>query len=383
MNGLFIAGIVLVLLAGLVRTVLFPKEINSYENRYAEKMPVFTFSAYLDGSYQDGVDAALSDQVNFSQTFKMAYNRISSAYIRAALDPVSSLCRDRYIDLTSIRIFNGTLVYSTRTLSVMIPALDEKAENYDRVIADHPELDFYVYYIEKDTDIDFETNGKVLAREYLFDRLTLPADHLGQFTVDSFPDFAARFYRTDHHWNCDGSYLGYTQLHTLLGIEDPVLCPQGDKIFVGRLSGSKAKGAAESFAEEFYAYRYSFPDMEVVRNGEAVRDYGSQEAFLSGQGAGRVSYGNFYGGDDGEIIFSTGRTDRRNLLILGESYGNAIVKLLASHYDHTYVVDLRYYEAYMNQEFRFSDYVQEHEIDQVLLIGNIDYFTMSEFLLEG
>lgn len=383
MNALFIAGIVLVLLAGLVRTVLFPKEINSYENRYAEKMPAFTLAAYLDGSYQDGVDAALSDQVNFSQTFKKIYNRLSAAYVQAALDPVSSLCRDRYIDLTSIRIFNGALVYPTRTLSVMTQALDEKAENYDRVIADHPELDFYVYYIEKDTDIDFETNGKVLAREYLFDRLTLPEDRLGQFTVDSFPDFAARFYRTDHHWNCDGSYLGYTQLHTLLGIEDPPLCPQGDRILVGRLSGSKAKGAAETFTEEFYAYRYPFPDMEVVRNGEAVRDYGDQEGLLSGRGAGWVTYGSFYGGDDGEVIFFTGRTDRGNLLILGESYDNALVKLLASHYDRTYAVDLRYYAVYMGREFRFSDYVQEHEIDRVLLIGNIDYFTMSEFLLEG
>ena len=62
-DGLFVAGIVLVLAAGLVRTAAFPKDINSYENRYAEKLPV------------------------------------------------SSLCRDRYIDLASVRIFNGVLVY--------------------------------------------------------------------------------------------------------------------------------------------------------------------------------------------------------------------------------------------------------------------------------
>lgn len=353
-DGLFIAGIMLVLVAGLVRTAAFPREINSYENRYAEKLPAFTWNAYLDGSYQDGVDAALSDQVNFSQTFKKIYNRLSSTYIRAALDPVSSLCRDRYIDLASVRIFNGVLVYPTRTLSIMTPALTEKAENYERVFAAHPELDFYVYYIEKDTDINFETNDKVLAREYFFDQLTLPEDHLGQFTVDSFSDFAQRFYRTDHHWNCDGSYLAYTQLHALLGIGEDPLRALGDKLHVGSLSGSKAKGPAEAFTEEFYAYQYSFPHMEVVRNGEAARDYGDQAAFLSGQGSAPLTYGNFYGGDDGEVVFSTGRADRGNLLILGESYDNAVVKLLASHYDRTYVVDLRYYAAYMDREFRFE-----------------------------
>ena len=83
------------------------------------------------------------------------------------------------------------------------------------------------------------------------------------------------------------------------------------------------------------------------------------------------------------MIFSTGQTGRENLLVLGESYDNAVLKLLASHFNNTSSVDLRYYEAYMGKKFSFSDYVKEHGITQVLLIGNIDYFIMDEFLLEG
>lgn len=66
--------------------------------------------------------------------------------------------------------------------------------------------------------------------------------------------------------------------------------------------------------------------MTVTRNGEPAGDYGRQDA-VPGELA--LSYGAFYGGDDGEIIFDTGRTDRGNLLVIGESYDNAILKLLA------------------------------------------------------
>ena len=80
-------------------------------------------------------------------------------------------------------------------------------------------VDFYVYYIEKDTDINFETGEKIPACQYLFDRLDLPRDRLGKFAVDSFDQFSGWFYRTDHHWNLDGSYLAYTRLLDLLGVE--------------------------------------------------------------------------------------------------------------------------------------------------------------------
>ena len=37
----------------------------------------------------------------------------------------------------------------------------------------------------------------------------------------------------------------------------------------------------------------------------------------------------------------------------------------------------------MGEPFSFSDYVESHGITQVLLIGNIDYYLMDEFRLEG
>lgn len=82
-NALFITGISLLLLAGLVRTVFFPKEINAYENRYAEKISPLTLAGWLDGSFQDSVDKALADQVQLAQLYKRVYNFTSSRYLKA------------------------------------------------------------------------------------------------------------------------------------------------------------------------------------------------------------------------------------------------------------------------------------------------------------
>ena len=45
--------------------------------------------------------------------------------------------------------------------------------------------------------------------------------------------------------------------------------------------------------------------MTVTVNGAPAEDYGNQTAFLEGTATLPMTYGNYYGGDNGETIFST------------------------------------------------------------------------------
>ena len=124
-------------------------------------------------------------------------------------------------------------------------------------------------------------------------------------------------------------------------------------------------------------------EMTICQNGEKTKDFGMQnEYFEKKADLPPVTYGKFYGGDMGEIIFDTGNTEKDSILVLGESYDNAILKLLASHFDKTYSVDMRFYKAYMGNDFNISEFVKEHSIDTVLFIGNIDFFINEEFIPE-
>lgn len=380
----FLVAILIVLTAGLVTALFFPEEINTYENRYADRIAPFTVTGYLDGSFQDSMDAGLSDQVNFSSWYKKLYNYARTASLRLLASPVARAHPDRYFYFQGLRLFGGDwLTYWTRPLESLAEALDAKAENCNETFARLPGTEFYVYFVEKDTDIDFETGEKNRSYEYLRDRLTLAPDRVSRFQLDSFEQFSQYFYRTDHHWNHRGSYQGYLGVLELLGIGDTPLVPMEEVAVPGRFSGSKASDAgAAGFWESVSMYRFDFPAMEVQINGLPSEGYGNQELFWSGRGW-APSYGDIYGGDMGEIVFSGGRPGGGNILVLGESYDNAVLRLLASHFDNLYSVDLRYYSAYMGEDFRLSEYLEEHGIDKVLLIGNIDYFIMDEFRLEG
>ena len=375
----FVLCTLLALTMGLVKTVFFPKDMNYYENRYAVKLETPTLQGFLEGTVQENVEDALNDQVNFAQYMKKLYNLGSSAFLKLAAQPVLRANPDRYVVLGGNLVYGvDHLLYWPRQLSAISESLDAKIDHCNQVFASHPDTDFYLYYIEKDTDIHFETGARLGAGAYLREGMDLPAERMGVFSVETFDQFSRWFYRTDHHWNAQGSYEGYRQVLAMLKPQETPLEPQEEVTLPGRFSGSKAKGLLESFSETVTVYRFDYPEMEITVNGQPAEDYGKQDLYLSGKG-GTPTYGGFYGGDSGEILFDTGTQGRGNILVLGESYDNAILKLLASHYDKTCSVDLRYYENYMGHPFDLDSYLTEHEIDTVLLIGNVDYYVMAEF----
>ncbi len=85
LNLAFLVLLLAVLLIGLLVTVVFPHDINEYENRYAEKIPRFRIATYLDGTFQDGVEDAFADQLPFAEKLKAAYNDTFSRFTAAML----------------------------------------------------------------------------------------------------------------------------------------------------------------------------------------------------------------------------------------------------------------------------------------------------------
>ena len=381
-NICFIIVLMALLLFGFIRTVFLPKDINEYENRYSEKVLTPTLSNIANQTFQDSLEDALADQIPTAQRLKKYYNILNSNVLGRLSKPFiySASNNNKYISYKGLLLFGGdSIVYYTNDFSTKKPHLDAKADNYNAVFAKYPQLNFYAYFVEKDTDINFETNAKVGSSDYILSLLNIPETNKGTFAINDFQTFQQYFYKTDHHWNYKGSYKAYTEILSLLNItEDPIAHTSEERISTS-FRGSKAATIGDTvFKEDFWAYTYAFPKFEITINGKPAADYGTQNGPLPAT----LTYGNFYGPDSGEIIFRSGREDLGNILIIGESYDNAILKLLASHYNRTHSIDLRNYAAKMGHAFDFDTYVETNEIDTVLLIGNIDFWVMNEFSLE-
>lgn len=374
-HKVFLGAVLLVLLCVIPAALLFPRTVSESENRYAVTLSVPSADGLLEGTYQQELEQGLSDQTPFAEGMRLWLHGLSAKLRRALLKE-----QNIYTSFGDVYVFGGDwLVYAPLDGDEVIKDAGDNIAWINSLIADHPELDFYGYYIEKDTDVNFETGEKAGISDRLGEALGFPEGQFRIFRVEDFEDYAERFYKTDHHWNHRGSRQGYEEILAMLKPEETPLEPLEEVTTAYTLSGPKAAsaGAKGVFTEPFMAYRYEFPNLEITIDGKFVPDYGHQEQYLAGTLTSEIRYARFYGGDKGEVVLHNPE-GKGNLLILGDSHDNAILKLLACHYENIYAVDLRY-----TARFRFSGYVEGRGIDTVLFLGSAGFYRSPDFIGEG
>ena len=367
----------LFLLAGLARTLLSPVTEIPYENRPARRRPAFSLSAFLSGTFQTDMEAALADQIPEASRMKKLYNLYDTSL---ALPLIRFLGRDGgYVGFRDICFLKDMLVVRPIPLAEKAAALKESACRISAWAAASPGTDFYVYYIETDRDLNLETGEKTGLFDCLAAGLRLPAEHVDRLRVDSFDDYHRDFFKTDHHWNAAGSYRGYAELCALLNVE-PLPQPESHTV-PACYRGTRAAGVEGIPAEDFAVNLYALPDMRVTIPAGTIPDYGMQALFVNGE-LENVSYGSVFGVDCGELVFDTGEPGK-NLLMMGDSYDNAVVKPLAAGFAKTYCVDLCSYASELGRPFVMAEVLREHDIDTVLFVGGIDYFGATLPTAEG
>lgn len=383
-DKIFVVLTCAVLLACFVYCIVCADDISAYENRPANKVQPFSLAEYLDSTYQDGLEDALMDQMPLSETLKRFFHNTSTTLLARLMEPVMASQPEQYVSFRGLQLFGGEyLCYEPKVVADIQPGLDKRMAELNDTIADNGKADFYLYYIECDVDNDFETGEKSGIREYLFANMNLPESRMGFLEVSDFDTYSRFFFRTDHHWNHVGAYEGYLDIARMMGIpEEQLLIPLETQTVEQPLIGTKANSAGTSVLNEpFHAYRFDLPDMTTTVNG-VVEPYGRTFESYLGTTQG-LSYAAYYGFDEGEVIFDTGREELGNLLILGNSYDNALLRPLASHFGRTCAVDLRYFESDLGREFDFDAYILENDIDTVLLIGDNSYFSGDLFMMGG
>lgn len=409
-NGIFLGLISVVILGSLFKALFVPTDINEYENRYSVKLEAPMAETYLSGEFQDNTEAALADQVLFAIPAKQAYNKVSSSINKSILDKVLAYAEEKskneaneeesqspqraiadpnakYIQLPSgLLMLKDHLMYNTRFLDVEKPRLDPRIANINETIAAFPDIDFYIYYIEKETDINFVSGERSNVFEYLFENIDLPESQKNRFAITNFEDYDSWFYKTDHHLNHRGALECYKQFLAWMLPEETPLSPTGE-YEIGYYSGSKAVGSDEGYQDINSCYSYDYVKVDTWENGNKVNYYGKQDSYIN-QSRSRselfpsVSYGDLFGYDDGEVRFENPEKEGDSILFIGDSMDNTLLRLLAGHFPKLYDVDLRNYEAKMGEEFTLESYLAKHpDIKKVMLIGTLDIFNSDQFEL--
>ncbi len=344
----------------------------------AEGMPVIR-EQLIQGQFQTDLKAVLSDQFPLRLAWIRAAKAVDRGLIHLAYwftsDPAIPADRtsDLYITRDHAALLTGPEPLRESTFAV----IDQRIANYQRLMEDHPGVNFYVYYIERIQNVSahpmdgmFENLERGQYYAYFIEHKPA-ALIVEKININNFEDYQANFYRTDHHWNMQGVFHAYEEIHDLLAqnyADIPELLPyQGflkEKVIDFR--GSLARKAFFPESEPFNIVDYALPYHEVYDNGK-LTTYSHSADYLAGSYP-KDPYYNHYEGEFGRdwalIEFVFPGNPNRNLLVIGNSYDNALVPLLASHYHHTYDIDLRYYK-----DFSLNVFLAEHPVDDILVIG--------------
>lgn len=183
------------------------------------------------------------------------------------------------------------------------------------------------------------------------------------------------FLRTDHHWSPLGAYYAARQFAMVAGVKVPDLedfdshCIGG---YVGSMYGYSRDIAVKKSPEDFVYYtpRVSYAttyrvysldkDYQIVGEGKP-----NQGDFFVGVSGISSAYCTFMGSDARITQVKTDSDCPRRLLILKDSFGNALPGYLFGSFEEIHVVDFRYFTH------NIKDYVSEHGITDILMVNNI------------
>lgn len=350
------------------------KDISVAENRTLFKKADIKIT-----NLSNSLESLFEDQFLFGETLKKKYNILKSRIMSLSINIIE---KSKLMNLIPVgnnlyRISNTDYyVYGSYDIDIYKENYEYNINRINELSRNHEDIKFYVYNHIVDSTIANQESFN----QYIRQNLDKKIEYKSSAWVNSYEDYQKYFYKTDHHWSKDGSYMGYRDIAELLSFDNIIEIKDVKVIDNIKFYGSKARVLGNyDIYDDFVVNEFDYPEMDVEINYKPVDDYGKARQYIENKiGNCDVEtnhYGEFYGWDDGIIKFTVKQNQgKENILIFSNSYSNAINKLLASNYNETYVVDMRNYEAQIGEKFSFDNFVKEHHIDKVLIIGNNNYF---------
>lgn len=394
--GIFFGYIVL----SLLFTSLRPNSrVSVRENRPLEEFPALSVSGLLTGEFQEQWEKALTDHIYGAEKWKQGFNYWKQQSLKAMTALLSPGIKEMPMDYQEFQatyfprgenIFeikeSGNLFLFVYQPEELLPIFTEKINAIKKIAAEcrqsKPDLDFYFYYIEGNRDIDFNHRQFPHPYQRLLQQEFMSVGQFACFSIDKLSDFTEQFYRTDHHWNHLGQARAYADIIKLLIGDGAAHKLTAHRVSGVRFVGSRARQIDDfSKGDEFFVNTADIGTYDTYVNGRK-QVHGSLDNYLADQANPDVEishYAECFGADKGLIEYDFHLPERQNLLVIADSYSNAINPLIASHFNRSYFVDLRHYEEDRKEKFDLCRFVAEHKIDKIVFMGSAGMIISDKF----
>lgn len=182
--------------------------------------------------------------------------------------------------------------------------------------------------------------------------------------------------RTDHHWAPLGAYYAAGEFARAARVDFKPLSAYEKKTvrgYVGSMYTFSKDMAVKKAPEDFIYYEPQGIDYKAyftnytVAKGRTVGESKPEERnfFIHYKDGSAGAYCCFMGGDTHTVRVVTGVKNHRRLMILKDSYGNAVASNLFYGFEEVHVVDFRYFPH------NILEYVRDNAITDVLFCNNL------------
>ena len=340
----------------LVWHVLLPdRDRSEVENRTLAQKPEFSWAALKDGSYTAAVEEYFADQFPLR-------------------DEWTGL-KARAEQLIGKHLFNGVYLCGDTLISkVEAPSdgLEEKNLGYVAQLADKTEAPVYLGLIPSAAEVwsDLLPEGAENFDQAAYldwaAELGLPmVDFLGALEAHAGEPV---FYCTDHHWTTLGAFYGANAVLEAMG-KEPL--SQGDfapetvtEDFNGTLYSTSGVHWLTPDTMEFWvedagleitSWRTGAPEPGVLYDRSYLEQKDKYSAFLGGN-------------QPLCVIRNEAAAGQGKLLLIRDSYSDALAPFLVQRFEEVHLLDARYYRA------PASAYAADNAIDAVAVVYSVPNF---------
>ena len=366
-NRAIILGIGAALLILII--VLFSLMIRGCSSGSGSKEKVST-----DTIQQQGGVTATPDEAANTGT---AEGDLSPTYFKTPVikddNTNGELCYSIYVwNKTGYELFGGddahskTYADTINTLAAKLPGI----KVYDMIIPNHTE--FGLPERLKSGDVVSTSQADSIKAAYSgLDKNVTPIN-VYNYLADHNEEYI--YFKSDHHWTGLGAYYAYkafadTNKMTPLKLED---CTEKTiDGFTGSFNGN-IEGSGLTLDTDSVHY-WEFPyatEMTLTYATGATETYDSP--YYSGASEGSLTYGVFIFGDNPLTVIksqSENAEKGKKLVIVKESYGNALAPYFTNNYEEVHVVDFRYFSGTVGKTL--PAYCVENGITDVLFANGV------------
>lgn len=335
------------------------------QNRVKTPFPKLNTNSFLAKEYQDKIENAFMDRVYYNEPIISKKKKIDNFIFQ-------KINKNNNINLYN-PILEHYYLYNNDDYILSIPTKNNNNyEHNDSVINSYNNIkcrNKYLYYIDTSNSIDFNTNINYLYNDVIKKFNTFKVAH---FEINNYEEYKKYFYKTDYHWNDIASYKGYKDIINLMksGDNDKIKVPRKRTKLSNEFYGNIAlEHQYFKIKEDFYYNEFDLGNYILYIDGKKISSRMiNNEEYL---------YYKMYGYIQKEIKFDFNQEDSDNLLIFSNCFSLPIIDLIASHYNKTFVVDVR-----LNKDFNVNQYIKDNNIDNVLVITSGFYYNDEEFRLK-